>query len=158
MQRLATVVAMVALAGAGVFAQKPAAGDEAAIGKVRTAFQNAVLASDTAGLAKLFAADGIEMPPNAPEAKGRAAIEAYHTTFGKQMMIHGMTITSAETHVTGDRAYDVGTYTQQIMPIATGGIVNDRGKYIVLLKKVGGAWEITHAIYNSDLPVAPPKK
>jgi ketosteroid isomerase-like protein len=32
-------------------------------------------------------------------------------------------------------------------------MVEDKGKYIVLLKKdAGGAWLITHAIYNSDNP------
>jgi ketosteroid isomerase-like protein len=93
-------------------------------------------------------------------AKGRAAIEAYYKGFFQQVMMHGMTITPSETRVMGDRAYDAGTYKQQIMMMngGNGGVIDDHGKYIVLLKKEGGAWVITHAIYNSDLPVAPPKK
>ena len=36
----------------------------------------------------------------------------------------------------------------------SGGIVDDKGKYVVLLKKdASGDWWITHAIYNSDLPL-----
>ena len=35
-----------------------------------------------------------------------------------------------------------------------GPVVDDTGKYVVLLKKdASGAWWITHAIYNSDLPL-----
>mgnify|MGYP003694269463 CR=1 FL=1 len=56
------------------------------------AFQTAAGTQDGAAIAKLFAPDGVEMPPNAPAAKGRAAIEAFHKAFGQQYMMHGMTI------------------------------------------------------------------
>jgi hypothetical protein len=42
---------------------------------------------DGAAIAKLFAPDGVEMPPNAPAAKGRAAIEAFHKAFGQQFSV-----------------------------------------------------------------------
>jgi len=157
--RLAALVGAMMLAAAGASAQTKASGaDEAAIAKSRTAFQTAAGTQDGAAIAKLFTTDGVEMPPNAPAAKGRAAIEAYHKGFGQQWMMHGMTITSTETKVSGDTAYDAGTYKQQIMSNKSGAVIDDVGKYIVLLKKdAGGAWLITHAIYNSNLPVpAPP--
>lgn len=164
MKRLSAILGIVALAGAGVLAQPkktaaPASGDEASIAKVRTAYQTAVMSQDAAGLAKLYTADGTEMPTNAPSATGRAAIEKYHKDFAQQFMMHGMTITSQKTQVAGDIAYDVGTYKQQLMPMKTGNVMDDHGKYVVLLKKEGGSWLITHAIYNSDLPLpAPPAK
>ena len=157
--KVAALVGAMMLAAAGASAQtKPSGADEAAIAKSRTAFQTAAGTQDGAAIAKLFTADGVEMPPNAPAAKGRAAIEAYHKAFGQQWMMHGMTITSAETKVSVDTAYDAGTYKQQIMSNKSGAVIDDVGKYIVLLKKdAGGAWLITHAIYNSNLPVpAPP--
>lgn len=161
MQRAIVTLGIVAIAAAGLSAQagKAAAsgGDDAAIAKVRTTYQAAVAGQDAAGIAKLYAADGVEMPPNAPAATGRAAIEKYHKDFAQQFMIHGITITSQKTRVSGDIAYDVGTYKQQLMPMKGGGVADDHGKYIVLMKKDGGAWVITHAIYNSDLPLpAPP--
>jgi ketosteroid isomerase-like protein len=110
----------------------------------------------------LFAADGIEMPPNAPAASGRAAIEALHKGFAKQWMMHGITITPTSTKIVGAVAYDVGSYKQQLMSQANGSIFDDKGKYVVLLKKdAAGNWAISHAIYNSDLPppaAAAPKK
>lgn len=153
MMRFVGICGAVALAVASVSAQQKSAADEAAIAKVRTAYQTAVGSQNAAAVAKLYAADGVEMPPNAPAAKGHAAIEAFHKAFGQQWMVHGMTITATETRVSGDTAYDVGTYKQSLMPQKGGAVVDDKGKYVVLLKKDGsGNWWITHAIYNSDNP------
>jgi uncharacterized protein (TIGR02246 family) len=160
--KIVVMTGVVMMAAAGVSAQtKPAGGDEAAIVKIRTAFQTAAGTQDGAAIAKLFAPDGVEMAPNAPAAKGRAAIEAFHKAFGQQYMMHGMTITSGELKVHGDTAHDVGTYKQTLMAMKGGAMTDDTGKYVVLLKKdASGAWWITHAIYNSDvpLPAAPAKK
>src|SRR6476661_4550235 len=110
--KFAAVLVGVALAAAGIAAQSK---DDPAIAKVRTAYQTAASAQDGAALAKLYTADGVEMPPNAPAAKGRAAIEAFHKAFAQQWMMHGMTIASTESKVTGDTAYDIGTYKQTLM-------------------------------------------
>jgi uncharacterized protein (TIGR02246 family) len=160
---MVAIAGALALAAVGVSAQQKAAagGDEAAVAKVRAAYQTAQAAQDAAAVTKLYAADGVEMPPNAPAAKGRAAIEAFHKGFAQQFMMHGITITPTETKVLGDHAYDVGTYKQTLMSQKGGGMIEDHGKYVVLLKKeAGGGWVISHAIYNSDvpLPAAPPKK
>jgi uncharacterized protein (TIGR02246 family) len=162
--RLAALVGAMVLAAVGASAQqKPAGADEAAIAKTRAAYQTAAGAQDGAAIAKLYAADGVEMPPNAPAVNGRAAIEAFHKAFGQQWMMHGMTITPKSVKVlNGEAAYEVGTYKQSLMPMKGGAVVDDTGKYVVLLKKdASGTWLITHAIYNSDLPLpgtAPAKK
>jgi uncharacterized protein (TIGR02246 family) len=158
MKRLGLILCALAIAGVGVAArQKAASGDEAAIAKIRSAYQAAGAAQDAAALAKLYAADGEEMPPNAPAVKGRAAIEKYHKDFATQFMVHGLTVTSAGTHVSGNWASDAGTYKQQLMSQKTGAVIDDRGKYVVVLRKDGGNWSIVHLIYNSDLPPpAPP--
>ena len=157
--RLVAVVAAIGLMAGGVSAQtKAGAGDEAAVAKVRSAYEKAAGTQDGAAIGKLYAADGVEMPPNAPAAKGRAAIEAFHKALGQQVMMHGMTITPTETKVHGDYAYDIGTYKQSMMPMKGGAVVDDHGKYVVLFKKdASGTWLVTHAIYNSDVPLpAPP--
>ena len=161
MKRLGAILGIMTLVSAGISAQQKKAGsssgDEAAIAKNRTTYQSAVMGQDAAAIAKLYAPDGMELPPNAPAVAGRAAIEKYHKDFAQQFMVHGITITSQKVQVAGDIAYDVGTYKQQLMPMKGGAVIDDRGKYIVLMKKEGGNWVITHAIYNSDLPLpAPP--
>ena len=156
MRLVGVVVGALALVVAGTAAQQKSSADEAAVAKARTAYQAAASTQDGAALAKLYAADGVEMPPNAKAQKGRAAIEAFHKAFGQQFMMHGMTITATETHVMGDRAIDIGTYKQTLMPMKGGALIEDAGKYIVLLKKdATGGWSITHAIYNSDNPPPP---
>src|SRR5262249_41090716 len=53
------------LCAAGLAAQQKAApkGDDPGIAKVRTAYQTAAAAQDGAAIAKLYAPDGVEMPP-----------------------------------------------------------------------------------------------
>ena len=154
--KLAVVtVAVFAFVSIGVSAQQRGSADEAAVAKSRTAYQTAASTQDGAALAKLYTPDGVEMPPNGPAVKGRAAIEAFHKAFGQQFMMHGMTITSTELKVHGEYAYDTGTYKQSLMPMTGGAVADDHGKYIVLLKKdASGNWWISHAIYNSDMPPA----
>jgi uncharacterized protein (TIGR02246 family) len=153
------MAAAIALAAGSAAAQE---GGDPGVAKVRAAYQAAAMKQDAAALAKLYAADGVEMPPNAPAQKGRPAIEAFHKGMASQFMNHGMTITSTETHVLGDRAIDIGRYKQSLMPMKGGATFDDVGKYIVLLRKdPSGAWLITHAMYNSDAPppgAAPVKK
>lgn len=158
-RRNAVMVMGLALAATGAYAQGNA--DTAGIGKARAAYERAAGAQDGAAIAKLYTPDGVEMPPNAPAAKGRAAIEAYHKAFAQQFMVHGITLTATDTQVRGDTAVDIGTYTQSLMLMKGGGMFDDKGKYIVLLKKdASGNWMLTHAIYNSDNPPPPaaPKK
>src|SRR3954468_14361929 len=157
MRVAAAVACAVTLAVSGVAARQ---GDPG-VAKVREAYQKAVSGQDAAGLAKLYAADGVEMPPNAPAQKGRAAIEAFHKNLATQWMVHGMTITSTESHVMGDYAVDSGTFKQTLMGMKSGAMVDDTGKYVVVLKKDAGGWSIATLIYNSDNPppgTAAPKK
>jgi uncharacterized protein (TIGR02246 family) len=160
LRRKAIILVCVFALTAGVSAQTKSAADESAIAKIRAAYQTALGTSDGAAIAKLYAPDGVEMPPNEPGVKGRASIEALHKRFGQQFMVHGITITPTETKVIGDYAYEIGTYKQNLMPMKGGAIVDDHGKYVVLFKKdASGNWWITHAMNNTDVPLpAPPAK
>ena len=146
----------VALALAATAAYGQANADTAAIAKTRSAFEKSVAAQDASAIAKLYTADGVEMPPNAPAAKGRPAIEAYHKSFAQQFMNHGFSLAATDTKVLGDTAYEVGTYKQTLMAMKGGTMIDDKGKYLVVLKKDGGAWLIAYAMYNSDLPLPGP--
>ena len=151
MRNLTLTLAALALTASGASAQ--AGGDSAAIGKTRSSFEKAAVAQDASAIAKLFTADGTEMPPNAPSAKGHAAIEAYHKALAQQFMNHGFSLTAGDTKVLGDTAYEAGTYKQTLMAMKGGAMVEDKGKYLVVLKKQGADWLIAYAIYNSDNPV-----
>ena len=129
--------------------QSSAAGD-LAIRQVADAYVKASLAGDAKAIAALYTEDAVEMPPNAPSVKGRAAIEQYYTKLmSGGMKISTFTLTHTESHATGDAGYDVGTY-QQSMTAAGATPMSETGKYVVILKRSGGAWKVAYAIYNSD--------
>ena len=154
-------LALATLAFSATAASAQANADTAAIGKIRAAYEKAGLAQDGAAIAKLFAADGTEMPPNAPAAKGRAAIEAFHKALAQQWMVHGFSLAATDTKVAGDTAYEAGTFKESLMAMKGGGTVDDKGKYLVVFKKANGNWLIAYAMYNSDNPppaAAPARK
>ncbi|MFQ5550023.1 MAG: YybH family protein [Gemmatimonadales bacterium] len=82
--------------------------DVAAIGEVREAYRQAVLAGDAAAIASVYTTDGVEMPPNMPAAEGHDAIQAANES---PMDVSEFHITSVETVGFGDFAFDRGTFT-----------------------------------------------
>jgi hypothetical protein len=69
-------------------------------------------------------------------------------------------LTPTESSIAGEQAFEAGTYSIVVKPGAgqgaTGkGSVVDSGKYVVVLKRVGGEWKIAYDIFNSNLPMQP---
>ena len=151
---LLVLLVCVVLAYQSPRAQSPGAAAE--IAKVSDAYVNASLSANAKAIAALYTDDAVEMPPNQPMVKGRAAIEQYYTTqFGGTAKLQSFALTHIESNASGDIGYEVGTYRQTITdgqhPMA------DTGKYTVVLKRAGGAWKVAYAIYNSDtLPTPMP--
>ena len=128
---------------------RAAASKDSAVAAVADAYRAATLKGDAAEIMRLYADDAVEMPPGAPLAKGRAAIEQfYRQQMGGPGKITAFTLEHLESRTAGDVGYDVGTYRQTM----TGGPMagEDIGKYVVILKRSGGQWKVAYAIYNSD--------
>jgi len=121
---------------------------------VANAYVTAMLASDAASAAALYREDAVEMPNCRPLVKGRPAIEQYFRGLMKGGKITTFVLTHTESSISGDTAYDVGTYTQRLS--TPGGIVDDTGKYVVMLKRTGGDWKVAYSIHNSDRPSTMP--
>jgi uncharacterized protein (TIGR02246 family) len=120
---------------------------------IADAYTKASLAGDAKGIVALYAEDGIELPPNHAPVKGRAAIESYYDEQMRSAKLTAFSLDHWDSRASGDVAYDVGAYKQTLKP-ADGAVINDSGKYTVILKKVGGEWKVAYAIYNSDQPAA----
>lgn len=112
-----------------------------------------VKAKDAAGIAQLYTDDGAVMPPNAPIAKGRAAIQQ---TWASMMGTPGFELTFVPEQIivssSGDMAFDRGTYSLTIAPDGTA--QTDTGKYVVVWRKIGSEWKAAVDIFNSDLPAS----
>jgi uncharacterized protein (TIGR02246 family) len=134
----------------------PAAALDPAIVHLADAYLDAVRAGDAQAVAAFFTQDGIEMPPCQPPVEGRGAIERYHRAFfNGPAKLQQFSFGHRETRSSGDTAFDVGTYRQTLSAGPTG-TVEDRGKYVVLLRREGGDWRVAYMIYTSDLPPAGP--
>lgn len=116
------------------------------------AWLDAVSRKDTAAIAGFYAPDGRFMVPNAPIAEGRAAIAAM---WGHLLSLPGVALTFGPTHIeaaaSGDMAMEIGAYTLGF-DRAGASRVEDRGKYVVVWKRLDGAWKAAADILNSDLP------
>ena len=61
----------------GAAKEQRTSSDEAAVKQVADDYVKATLAGDAKAIAALYTEDAVEMPPNVPSVKGRAAIEQY---------------------------------------------------------------------------------
>jgi uncharacterized protein (TIGR02246 family) len=145
------------LAMSAVMAQAPVSGQptiDPAIIRAADDYRTAVLAADARAVAAMYREDGIELPNCAPVTKGRAAIERrYQDFFAGPARVTAFTFRRLEATVTGDLAYDVGTY-EQTVSLPGGNSSTDRGKYVAIVKRTEGAWKLAYLIYNSDTPQA----
>lgn len=112
-----------------------------------------VKAKNAAAIADLYVEDGAVMPPNAPIGKGHDAIQK---AWASMIATRGFDLTFTPEQIivssSGDMALDRGNYKLAIAP--DGKAHSDRGKYVVVWRKVGGEWKAAADIFNSDLPAS----
>lgn len=123
-----------------------AAGGSKDFAAMSEAWEKAYNARDAAAVAALYAEDGVMMPPNADQAKGRKAIEA-HLVREMALVSGSLDIVTVEHSHDGDLGFARGTFA---MTDAHGKVV-DRGKWVEVRRKVGGTWYIDSDIWNSDM-------
>lgn len=127
-------------------------GDPAPINDVRNRYIAAYNAGDAAALAALFAEDAVSIPDHEAALEGRAAIQKHFETLFSQVTAT-LTVTPADTEVTGDIAHEHGTYSATVTPKAGGTAMTNDGRYLVVLKReADGAWRIHHDIDNTSTP------
>ena len=101
---------------------------------------------DAAGVTACYTADGQLLPSHSEVVEGHAAIEQY---WGGAMAagITGIRLETVEATAAGDAAHEVGRYT-----LRAGDVEVDRGKYVVIGRREGGAWRLHRDIWNSSMP------
>ena len=109
-------------------------------------FIQAFQKGDSAAVAALYAANAQVLPPNGEIASGDEPIQK----FWQGVMDSGIKAAQLETlevEAFDDTAYEVGKYTLT----GEGGKIMDRGKYIVIWKRVNGEWKLYRDIWNSSM-------
>ena len=153
---LVAAAALLLLAGCQPATQDTAA-DEAVIRKSAPAWAAAYNAGDADGLAAMYWEDSVLQPPGAPAAVGRDAIRRFLAADIAATRGAGLTMNipaAGAVDVSGDLAYEAGTYT---VTDASGATV-DAGKYIGVFQKRNGKWLYIRDTWNSDNPPAPAAK
>ena len=131
------------------------ANDEAAIRDQNKKWLEAIVAKDASAVAQIYAEDGTMLPPNAPKASGRDAVQK---GWEEMFKIPGVQLTfDTERFVfakSGDVAVDIGTYKFSAGEGAT--MQTDTGKSVVTWVKRDGKWLVLTDMFSSDLPTPLP--
>jgi ketosteroid isomerase-like protein len=125
-------------------------GAKAGIDAGNRKFEAAVAKGDAAAIAKLYAVDAMILPPDAPPAKGREAIEKEFAGMlgaGFKKIV----LTTEEVFPQGNFATEVGHWR---LEDAAGKAIE--GKAVVVWKKNGKIWEFYRDMWSGNAPPPPP--
>lgn len=125
-----------------------------ALTKLAQEFAAAFNAGDSAKVGSFYTDDATLMPPNEPAITGRQNIAAWF----KGGIDEGFTdfrLTPTESSTAGAQAFEAGTYSLTMKSGTGGAPTTDKGKYVVVYKRIGAEWKLAYDIFNSDLPPQP---
>lgn len=105
-------------------------------------------AADVDGLTGLYTEDAVIMPPEAPATSGVAAMRAQVEAYLGFGLVRAEVPAVVAYGIFGDDAWGAGPYR---FYDANGNLVAE-GKYVVLYRRVDGAWRIVRHIWNNDHP------
>ena len=96
--------------------------------------------------------DSIQLPPNAPSAKGKDAVrKEWETLFALKDSTVKWDPTLVQVAESGELGYTSGTYSLTFTD-EKGAKVEDKGKYLEVWKKIDGKWKCYIDMYSSDVP------
>jgi len=125
------------------------------IDKTRAAYVSAWQAASAAQIVELYAEDALVLYPNQPPVVGRSAIVAYFESFFGDFPRNEFDLKSSEITVTGDWAFDRGSYRWRGFPRSGGPPEADEGKYLVVLQRgPEGTWRVARDMDNSNRPAS----
>jgi ketosteroid isomerase-like protein len=106
-------------------------------------------ARDFSTIEAIYAPDGLFLPPDAPPTEGAKAAAEIWKSWGE---LPNVEVTFGPLRVevasSGDMAYDYGAYTFAFD--GDKGRVIDKGKYVVVWKKLNGVWKVAADMFNSN--------
>jgi len=151
MRLMSAALALASVAcGAGRGEPSPlSASDVAAIKSTEGKWVQAILAGDWATGAAVHTEDAVRMPPNAPDVRGREAVQASLT-----QKPSAFTLSSVEIDGRGDLAYAWETFSITFPDKAGAQGTTTTGRGLVVFKKqADGSWLASRVIWNSDQPL-----
>ncbi|MGY3551241.1 uncharacterized protein (TIGR02246 family) [Bradyrhizobium sp. USDA 4472] len=99
---------------------------------------------DFSGIASLYSADAIALPPGSAMVKGRTAIEAMWKSMAEQVTDPKLTTLDVKP-LGSSAAREIGTFVLRTKGASPQEV---SGKYVVVWEKVGEDWKLTTDIWN----------
>jgi ketosteroid isomerase-like protein len=149
------------------FAHAVESADESAIRTVNVNWGKAYNGGDAKAVTALYADDAVLLPPGAPSARSKAAILTFYTKDIADTKAQGAELVLAckpgdrspapcnsqtEVAVSGNMGWEVG-----YMKVLVKGTVVDTGKWLSVMQKKNGRWQLIRDTWNMDTPPEPPE-
>jgi uncharacterized protein (TIGR02246 family) len=109
-------------------------------------------ARDVDKLVALFAKDGRTLAPHRPLAEGTAAVRQAVQQSITDYDPRDLKVETTRVEVEGNIAFGLGTFTMNVRT-PKGTRLDDKGKWIVALRRENDMWRIVGHCYNTDLPI-----
>jgi uncharacterized protein (TIGR02246 family) len=103
---------------------------------------------DAAAVSQLYTDQATALPPNAPMAAGRAAIQTFWQG-AIQSGVKNVTLKAQKVDQFGNAAREIGEFSLDA-PNAQKQMVHVEGKYVVLWRRVRGSWKLDTDIWNTN--------
>lgn len=128
--------------------------DQQAITQLLNSYEQALNASDTEAVLKLYADDGVFMPSEAPTSIGKEAVKgAYNYVFSQIKLNIKFSIDEIEVHNDLAFARTISRGTTDVL--AAGITVPEENRELFVFQKSDGQWKIARYIFNK---MQPPKQ
>jgi ketosteroid isomerase-like protein len=127
--------------------------DQDGINQLIQEFISLYNAKDAQKLSMIFTSGGAVMPPNASTARGTENVREYYVN----RFAHGASGLALEPQTVtgvGSLAYASGDYRLTMAPPG-GESKRDRGKFLFILRNVGGKWQLEVLMFSSDFAQTP---
>ena len=162
MNKILIIAAALALYGCSNQPKTDPKADKEAVEKIRDTFTEAFNANDPVKVASIYSENAVMMNNGQPTVQGRAAIAESNKKLFDQFKGR-ITLSPQNTKVSGDLAFDEGTFATVMTPKAGGGAsIIDEGRYIVILQREADGWRVIEDIGNiskaAPATPEPPKK
>ena len=149
------------------FAHAAASADESAIRTVNVNWGKAYNRGDAKAVTALYADDAVLLPPGAPSARGKAAILDFFTKDIADAKAQGAELvfpcepgdrnpapcrSQTAVGLSGNVGWEMG-----YLKVIVKGAVVDTGKWLSVMRKKDGKWQLIRDTWNMDTPPAPPE-
>lgn len=103
----------------------------------------------------LYAADATFIQPDGSRVEGSDAIRQMLKTI-TSTFDSDLAFSSRRVEISGDLAYDSGTYTEKLVARATGKPMHSQGSYLTVYRKQsGGGWKIVEQVWTGAIENSP---